>query len=322
MNKTYRPMVGVLGVAALFGLAACADGDADPSEFPSDNVTLLVPYDAGGNVDTQARALGQCFEDEWDTRVLVENRPGSAGTIGTRELANADADGYTLSVNSVSPYVLGPRLIENAGYTSDDLQSFGYVTAAPILFFVDGDSEFETLDDVVEAGQTGQLTASAPGADSLQALLAEQFNNTYGTSFNVVPNDSTNEIVRGVTAGDYDIGVTATSLDILPRIDSGEIRLLARGGDETYEHFEGVQTFEDAGYGDLLPSTEITIPLIGPAGIPEEVGEVIESSLQDCLADDDVVTGIGEELVPVEFVSGEESESVYTELGDAIDAMN
>lgn len=316
------PRLAALGAAfALIFATGCGESGGSDGEFPSSNVTVIVPYDAGGNVDTQARALAPCFEERWDNRVLVENQPGSAGTIGTRALANAEPDGYTLSLNSVSPYVLGPRLVDNAGYTSDDLRSFGYATAAPILFFVDGDADFESMSDVVEAAQSESLVASAPGADSLQALLVEQLNANYDTNFNVVPTDSTNEIVRGVSEGDYHVGVTATSLDILPRIESGEIKLLARGGDEAYQYFEGVETYEQAGYDDLLPYTDITIPLIGPAGIPDEVAEEIEAALESCLQEEDVISGLGEEITPPEFIDGEQATEEYTELGEAIDAM-
>lgn len=321
MNKTRRTLLTAAGAAAMLGLAACGNGEAESGEYPSDNVDIIVPYDAGGNVDTQARALSQCLENTWDQRVLVENRPGSAGTIGTREVANADPDGYTLSIGSVSPSVLGPRLLDNAGYETDDLRYFGYVTAAPILFFVDGDSEYDSLEEVVDAARNGTVTASSPGVDSLQALLAQQFNNEEGTNFNIVPTDSTNEIVRGVQAGDYDVGITATSLDLLPRIDSGDIKLLARGGDETYEHFEGVETFDEAGYGDLLPYTDITIPLVGPAEISDDVADEIETALADCLADDSVAETIGVELVPNSHVDGAQVTEEYAELGEAIDQM-
>lgn len=320
--RQYRAALGVAAVAAIGALTACQGGDADPAAYPTDDVTVVVPYDAGGNVDTQARALGACFEDEWDVSVLIENRPGSAGAIGTRHVANQEPDGHTLSVNSVSPAVLVPRVLDSVDYTTEDLTQFGHVSSAPILLFVDGDSEYESLDDVIQDSRTGHVVAATPGADSLQALLAHQFNEQHGSDIAVLPTDSTAEIARGVTEGDYDIGITATSLDLVPRIESGEVKLIARGGDASYEHFEDAATLEEAGYGDVLPSTDISIPLLGPGGVPEETADIIETTLASCLERSEVISGIGEELLAPQFIDADQVRQDYQELGRAIDELS
>lgn len=309
-------------MAALGALTACQSGDdADPSAYPTDDVTVVVPYAAGGNVDTQARVLGRCFEEQWDVSVMIENRPGSAGAIGTRHVANQDPDGHTLSVNSVSPAVLVPRVLDSVDYTTEELTLFGHVSSAPILLFVDGDSPHQTLEDVVEESRSGHVVAATPGADSLQALLADQLNAQYGADMAVLPTDSTTEIVRGVTEGDYDIGITATSLDLVPRIESGEVKLIARGGDDSYEHFEGAPTLADAGYGDVLPSTDISIPLLGPADVPQETSAIIEGTLEHCLDQPQVIEGMGDELLAPDFIGAEQVREEYTELGEAIDEL-
>lgn len=321
MKSATRTLVAA-GSAALLGITACSGQEADPADFPTEDVTLVVPYDAGGNVDTQARALGQCFEDQWDVSVLIENRPGSAGAIGTRYVANQDPDGHTLSVNSVSPSVVVPRMLDTVDYTTEDLSMFGHVSAAPILLFVDGDSEHETLDDVVEESRNGHIVAATPGADSIQALLAREINTVHEADMAILPTDSTSEIVRGVTEDDYDIGITATSLDLVPRLESGEVNLVARGGDESYEHFSDAPTLDEAGYGDVLPYTDISIPLIGPGGVPNETATIIETTLEGCLEQPEVIEGIGEELLAPDFINSEQVLEEYAVLGEAIDELS
>lgn len=316
---TKKSAVVTASAIAVTALVGCSQGGAGGDEYPSENINLIVPFDAGGNADTQARALAPCLGETLGERVVVQNKPGSGGTIGTRELANAEPDGHTLSVNSVSPYVLGPMLVENAGYVSDDLQVLGTVTAAPIVFFVAGDSEVSGLEQLVESSKSDNISVSVPGANTLQDFMVQTFNNNYDAQFNVIPTDSMTEIIRGVNEGDYDVGVTSISLDLLPRIESGEVKVIARGGDDSYEYLDDVPTYKDAGYEQLLPSTEITVPLASPAGLPEDVATTIESALSGCLEDEDVVAGLGEEIVPREFVDSATIGEEYSELHSAIE---
>lgn len=317
--KTRNAVAATVSAVALTALVGCSQGSSDSGSYPSENINLIVPFDAGGNADTQARALAPCLGDELGQRVVVQNQPGSGGTIGTRELANAEPDGHTLSVNSVSPYVLGPLLVENAGYTTEDLQALGTVTAAPIVFFVAGDSDVEGLDELVESSKTENISVSVPGANTLQDFMVQTFNNNYDAQFNVIPTDSMTEIIRGVNEGDYQVGVTSISLDLLPRIESGEVKVIARGGDEAYEYLQDVPTYSESGYEQLLPSTEITVPLAAPAGLPDEIASSIETALSTCLENEDVVNGLGAEIVPTEFVDAESISSEYQELKSAIE---
>lgn len=316
---TKKSMTLVLSAIAITGLVGCSQTGGSAEEYPSENINLIVPFGAGGNADTQARALAPCLGEQLDERVIVQNQPGSGGTIGTRELANAEPDGHTLSVNSVSPYVLGPMLVENAGYTTEDLQVLGTVTAAPIVFFVAGDSDVDDLETLVELSKSENTAVAVPGANTLQDFMARTFNNNYDANFNIIPTDTMTEIIRGVNEGDYDVGVTSISLDLLPRIESGEVKVIARGGDETYEYMDDVPTYEDAGFEQLLPSTEITVPLAAPSGLPDRVATAVTGALNECLKDEDVVSGLGQEIVPAEFVDPAATADEYTELQGAIE---
>ncbi|SMY05400.1 tripartite tricarboxylate transporter substrate binding protein [Brevibacterium antiquum] len=318
-SATKNTIKSSLSALAIAGLVGCSQGGGSGSEYPSKNINLIVPFDAGGNADTQARALAPCMGDNLGQRVVVQNQPGSGGTIGTRALANAEPDGYTMSVNSVSPYVLGPMLVDNAGYTTEDLQVLGTVTAAPIVFFIAGDSKVSDIDQLVGQSKSKNISVAVPGANTLQDFMVQTFNDNYGAKFNIIPTDSMTEIIRGVNEGDYDVGVTSISLDLLPRIESGEVKVVARGGDENYEYLEGIPTYKEAGYEQLLPSTEITVPLAAPAGLPEDVADTVETALSNCLEDESVVSGLGAEIVPPEFVGPEAISDEYSDLHDAIE---
>lgn len=314
-KKTRIAKIASAGAAGLL-LAGCAGGNGD---FPNGNISMIIPYGAGGNIDSFIRIINPCLETQWDgANIQVQYQPGSSGTIGTSEIVNAKPDGHTLGVTNVAPAVLGPEFIEGVSYKTEDLQYFGFVSEAPMLLFVKADSEYQDLQSVVNASKSGSISAAAPGADSIQALLVRKLNEKSGAKINVVPTDQTNEIVRGVQQGDYTLGVTTTSMDILPLIEDGSIRVLARGGDSEYEHLEGIPTLEEAGFSDLLPSTNTTFPLVAPAGVPEEVATTISDGLKTCVEDEEVREKIGPELLSPAYVDGETVLNQYKELGEAI----
>lgn len=312
-----KPEVRALLATALLTIATGAYG-AD--SYPSKAITLIVPYAAGGNADSQARALSPCLADQLGTTIRIINRPGSAGSIGTLELSKAKPDGYTISVNSVTPYVIGPLTVKNSGYTTKDLETFGFVSSVPIVIFVNKDSKYKTLKDLIDASKEKNLVIAVPGKNSLQDLIAQKFEENYGAKFNVVPTDSMTEIIRGVNAGDYIAGVTSLSKALFPRIENHDVTVLARGGDAGYKYLGDVPTYEQAGYGNLLPSTEISVPLAAPAGIPKEIATRIRSSLETCLTKPNVRTSIGEKMVPDSFVNGETANDQYSKLSEVIAA--
>lgn len=314
-------VVSGLAVVALTSVACGADAGADADEFPTDDVTMVVPYDPGSNTDTQARALTPCLEEAWDVRVLVENQPGANGTIGTASAVNAEPDGLTLGVSSAAPVVLGPLTLEDVPFTLEDIRPLGYVSAAPIIFYTSEESEFDSIDDVVAHAQDNSVAVASSGPGSFTGELVGLFNDNYGTSFDIVPNDSSSETIRGVVAGDYDIGVTATGPEVISRIDDGDIQLLARGGDDSYEYFPGVPTFDEAGYDELLPSTVMSLPLIVSADVPDDIAAEIENTMSGCITDPDVVENIGEEIVPSDHVDGDAIMAEYIELYEAFEQI-
>lgn len=317
MNHNH--LMNSLGAALLMSFAATsqATGD-DAKDYPSKPITVIVPYAAGGNADSQARALAPCLGDELGGKIRIVNRPGSAGAIGTREVAKAKPDGYTLSVNSVTPYVLGPLTVDNVGYTTQDLQTFGFVSSVPIVVFVGKDSKFKTLKGLMDAAKDKSIVVAVPGKNSLQDLLVQKLEENYGAKFNVVPTDSMTEIIRGVNAGDYAAGVTSLSKALFPRVENKDVIVLARGGAANYPYLSGVPTYQDAGYGDLLPSTEISVPLAAPGGIPSPIATKIETALKSCLAKPSVKASIGEKMVPTTFVDSKVASGQYENLSQVI----
>ncbi|WP_299449597.1 tripartite tricarboxylate transporter substrate binding protein [uncultured Serinicoccus sp.] len=280
-------------------------------------MTVIVPYDAGGNGDTMARAIAPCLSDETGASFVVENVPGAGGTIGTRRLVEAEPDGYTVSISSNSPTVITP-VTTDTGYEFDDMEVVALMYATPMILWVAGDSDIETFEDFAEASSSEEATIATPGANSLQDFATRALVEDGAFEARVVPTDSNAEIARGVLAGDYSAGATAVSLDYLPRIESGEMRVIAVAGDSVPSYLPGeTQTLEELGYGDALPSMSIEVPVVVPAGTPEDVQDRLTDLWRTCLDEPDVQEGVGP-FLPETFRDPDEVTDEYKELEEAI----
>ncbi len=186
-----RTASGVLTLAALVTVAGCADRGAtveDAADYPSKDVTLIVPYQAGGASDLAARTLANQMEQHLGTNIIVENRTGGAGSVGLQHLAEAHADGYTIGYLPVETVMLGFQ-----GYDIDpaNYDLIGQMVSVPATIAVPADSPYQTLDDLLKAAEEapGTITVSNSGAGSIWEATTTALGEATGTEFKPVPFD-------------------------------------------------------------------------------------------------------------------------------------
>lgn len=308
MRRITRYAALPLALVTIGALAACSSSSDEQAsgDYPTKPINLTVPYDAGGNLDTIARSVTQCMEDELGQRILVQNKSGAAGTIGTAEVANATPDGYTIGISPVGPVALTPGVVDTVNYTAASFDYFGYVSNPPMLIITSKDAPYDTLSELVEAAQDESVVTVTPGANSLQALFARQLNSTEGTQLELVQTDSAIEILRGVANGDYAVGVTTVSAEVLPQIENGDVKALSHSGTDDYQFLQEVPTFEDEGYGDILPMAMLPSALIAPHGVPDEVKTALSGALETCIEDPDVIERVGAEIIAPSYTPGDQ----------------
>lgn len=295
------------GVLAL-ALAACgSSGSADSTgEYPNDDITMTVTYAAGGPTDIAGRAVAKALEKELDTSVVVENVEGASGAVGSAKVAKAKPDGLSIGMTTASAVSRVP-IIEEVGFTLDDLTPVGVVTQGPGFLMVKKDSPYKTIDDLVKAAKASpnKVKIGAAGAQTPQAVEVERWKSEYDVPVQLVPFQGDAPSVTGLLGDNVDAIVPAYGEGVQAQYEAGKIRPLAVMGPERVPYLPDVPTLAESGFDDLVYGISTYI-LIVPKGTPEEIVTKLEDSLETSVKDPETYKALdGEVMVPKEFIGSE-----------------
>jgi tripartite-type tricarboxylate transporter receptor subunit TctC len=310
--RPLRPLAVLLVTAA--ALSGCAEDSASvaAADYPSEDIRLLVPYTAGGPTDIAARALGAHLEEELGRPVVVENLPGASGATAYTELIASQPDGHTLSMTALPTAVLN-YLANDVGYTREDFAPLGVVTQVPSGVVVPADSPHQDLESLFEAARQDPqaVTVGTPGATNTHAAETRRITDLHDVPLTVVPFEGNAEVQTALLGGNVAAGFVNLSQDVLPAIESGELRLLAVGTEERLPYADA-PTFVELGYPELTQSTT-TFGVIAPAETPDEVVSTLEGALRSASEDEAVVEALDPRYVPGEFLGGADLAGLFTE---------
>jgi tripartite-type tricarboxylate transporter receptor subunit TctC len=310
--RPLRALAALLVTAA--ALAGCAEDSASvaAADYPSKEIRLLVPYTAGGPTDIAARAVGAHLEEELGQPVVVENLPGASGATAYVELIAAQPDGHTLSMTALPTAVLN-YLSNDVGYTREDLAPVGVVTQVPSGVIVPADSPYQDLESLFEAARQDPdaISVGTPGATNTHAAETQRMTALYDIPLTVVPFEGNSEVQTALLGGNVSAGFVNLSQDMLPAIESGDLRVLAVGTEERLPYLDA-PTFVELGYPELVQSTT-TFGVIAPAGTPEEVVSTLEDALRSAGEDEAVVEALDPRYVPEEFLGSEDLTGLFAE---------
>lgn len=293
-------LIAALLTAGL-ALAACGQSSGSSERYPSEEIRLLVPYTAGGPTDIAARALGRHMESELGQTVVVENQPGASGATAYQELIASEPDGYTLSMTALPTAVLN-YLSNDVGYTREDLAPIGVVTRVPSALVVPAESPYQDLQALVEDAKANpqKVKVATPGATNTHAAETRRITRLYDVPLTVLPFDGNSEVQTALLGGNVTAGFVNVSQDMLPAIESGDLRVLAVGSEQPLSYVDG-PTFVELGYPELTQSTT-TFGVLAPAGTPAPVVQRLEDVLRSASQDPEVVQALDERYVPEEFI--------------------
>ncbi len=310
--RPLRPLAVLLVTAA--ALSGCAEDSASvaAADYPSEDVRLLVPYTAGGPTDIAARALGAHLEEELGRPVVVENLPGASGATAYTELIASQPDGHTLSMTALPTAVLN-YLANDVGYTREDFAPVGVVTQVPSGIVVPADSPHQDLESLFEAARQDPqaVTVGTPGATNTHAAETRRITELHDVPLTVVPFEGNAEVQTALLGGNVAAGFVNLSQDVLPAIESGELRLLAVGTEERLPYADA-PTFVELGYPELTQSTT-TFGVIAPAETPDEVVSTLEGALRSASEDEAVVEALDPRYVPEEFLGSADLAELFTD---------
>ena len=289
LPRPSRALVGSGAALAILAgtVAGCADrasGESSAEDFPNQNITLLTPTAAGGATDLTARTLGQQMEAELGVSVVVENRPGGAGSIGMQYLADQDPDGYTIGVLPVEVSLLGHQ-----GYSTDPAayDFLGQVNSQPGTIAVPADSPFQTLDDLIAAAQAdpGGVTISNAGPGSIWEAGALELGRVADVEFTGVPFDGGAPAVTAAIGSQVD-AVVAGIGETAPAHADGRLRVLAVFTEEPAPALPGVQTAIEQGHDVVIGSWAV---IAAPSGLPDAVATKLEDAIESASATNEYI---------------------------------
>ena len=215
------------GTAAMLIAAVCQVGAADT--FPSKPVRLIVPFPPGGGTDILARPIAQKLSERWGQPVIVENRGGAGGNIGTRAAAEADPDGYTIILGVLGTHAVNQSLYANAGFDSTkDFAAITMVANTPNIVVVHPSVPVKTIEELVAYAKAnpGKLNYATPGNGTPSHLATEIFKSMTGANLTHIPYKGSGPALTDMLGGQTQVWI-ANAPVVLPHIKSGKLRALA-----------------------------------------------------------------------------------------------
>jgi tripartite-type tricarboxylate transporter receptor subunit TctC len=316
-------MRGLCALAA--GLAAATAATfAAAQTWPTQTVRIVVPFPAGGLNDTAARLLQPHLEKAFKQTVIVDNRPGASGMIGTDAVAKATPDGHTLlivaSSHTVAP-ATNPKLPYN---TERDLAAIAQLSKNPFLFVVNAKVPVRTLPEFIALAKKspGKYNYSSPGAASQNHLITELLSSRAGIKLQHVPYRGGAPAIRAIVSGETHFSVISP-LAALPHIKAGTVRAIATGGLARDPGLPDVGTVAESGF----PGFEALqwTGMLTTGGTPKPVIQRINAAVNAALRDRDTIAKFKAQGVAVAGGSPEDFQKIivaeirnWTEIARAV----
>jgi tripartite-type tricarboxylate transporter receptor subunit TctC len=248
-------------------------------DYPSRRITIVVPFSPGTAFDTIARQAGQKVSERWGQPVVVDNKPGASGSIGTELVANAAPDGYTL-VTAGAPHTVQPSVIKNLRY--DPLTSFTPigVLASNTVVLVVNPTVFpvNSLDELIAAvkAKPGHYNYSSPGVGTLQQLGMELFKQQLGLDVLHVPYRGQAQAVTDFIAGQVHMTYIPVN-SVLAHVRAGRLRIIAAAGSKRSPIVPEVPTLSQLGHPSL--DFDLWFGFMAPARLPDAIRAKWEKEL-------------------------------------------
>ena len=320
MNLKLRRLVCLKGSGAMaLGLALIASpmlALAQPNAiaYPTKPIRLVVPFPAGGATDIFARTLSQKLAEKIGATVVVENKPGAGGTLGSDLVAKSPPDGYTLLLATSSTHSIGPNLNPKMPYDSvKDFTPIGQVGNAPSIMLVPNSSPAKTIQEWIEFAKKnpGRLNYASSGNGTIVQLTAELFKSQAGLFVVHIPYKGTALAMPDLISGKVDVLFDSLPTG-LPHVRDGRLRALGVTSAQRTSMAPGLPAI-----AEVLPGYESTtwFGLFGPPGVRPEIVSRVNAAALQALADAEVkdkLIRLGIEPIgtsPAQFTSMLASES-------------
>ena len=274
-------------LAAAAAIACVAPAASANASYPNQPITFIVPYAAGGSSDTRSRQIAQHLSDSLGVPVVVENRPGASGNIGSAQIARAKPDGYTIGLGNFAPMSVNKSLYGDTlpFDPATDIQPIALIERGAMVLAVNSSSPYKTAEELISDAKanSNKLNYASTGAGGASHLISELFKQRADFDATHIPYRGGAPAVNDLIGGNVDMYLELASL-FIPHLtaDNPRIRALAISADDRIAALPDLPTFKELGI-DLVGSNWFGI--VAPAGIPEDVLSKLNQAVNTALSD-------------------------------------
>jgi tripartite-type tricarboxylate transporter receptor subunit TctC len=292
-------------------LAACGNGgdggggggggEGAGSDFPQDDIEVIVPFAAGGPTDTVTRMIADPMSEDLGVQIVVQNIEGAGGTVAAGQAAQAEPDGYTVLMHHIGMST-APALYDDLDYDPlEDFKTVGLVTEVPMTIVARSDFEPTTFEELVSYVQENQdsVTLAHAGVGSASNLCGLLLQDALGVTLQEIPYDGTGPAMQEIVGGQVDLLCDQTT-NTTGQITGGQVKAYAVTTPERVESLPDLPTTAEAG----MPDLEVSVwhGLYVPAETPDDVVSRLTEALQVALEDQAVIDQMAElGTAPVEI---------------------
>lgn len=269
MRNSVSPFLPLFRTGLLAGALACLSlaGHAQAQGgYPSKPITLVVPFPAGGPTDASARLFAKTMAEDLGQPIVIDNRAGAGGTVGSAAVARAPADGYTLLWGGTSTLAVAPGLYKSLGYDARSFVPIGMALRGPMMLAGPPALQVKDVKQLLALGRGKELTIATAGNGSLGHLATEYLRELSGMRLVHVPYRGGNPAIADAVGGQVDL-VFDTASALAPHIQSGRLRAYAVTGSKPFAPAPDVPLFTST-----VPGYEVYswFGPVAPAGTPPQ----------------------------------------------------
>jgi len=297
-------LLRIISAAVAFGLFGT---QAALAQYPERQISLIVPFNAGGSTDIVGRITAQALSERLGVPVVVDNRGGAGGTVGTQAAARAQPNGYSVSMSTTSTHVVGPLTNPTARYNPlTDFEPIGMIAETPYVMVVNPKLGAKTVQDVIDIAKKnpGKLNYGSAGNGSTTHLAGMMFLNAAGIKMEHIPYAGNAEATTAVMGNEVQV-LFGSMPAVLAQIKAGSILALGVGTAKRSPELPNIPTIEEAGVKGYQAS--LWLGLSAPAKTPQAVIDRLSKALNESIADPKVAEQLAKngatanQMSPAEF---------------------
>jgi tripartite-type tricarboxylate transporter receptor subunit TctC len=287
MTISRRTLIAALGAAPAAALLP-RSAFAAAADYPARTITLVVPYPPGGGVDAMARVVAAKLTESLKQQVVVDNKGGAGGTIGTKFVARATPDGYTLLLGHTGTISINPSLYVHLNIDpKKEFAPVGLIASMPVALLANPAFPAKTVADVIALAKKdpGKLNLGSSSVGTGGYMCAELFKSEAGINMATIPYKGSAPVINDLLGGHV-----PAAFSVLPpalgNIQAGKLRAIAVTSKKRFSLLPDVPTFDESG----LPGFEAVLHygLLAPAGTPKEIVDKLSAELRKLGADPEV----------------------------------